>query len=211
MLNRVMIIGRLGQDPQLKYSQSGSPIATFSVATDETFTDRDGIRQQRTEWFKVVAFARIAESCAHYLHKGNLVYVEGSLQTRRWQDQQGMEHSLVEIKAIRVDFLDRRGQNNEDFGRRGYHEGEAGQQNFESMPGQTSYARVPDADADFGKAPAHDPVFPQDAMGEVPAKQPPLSSPLGQTRSEDATSSNESAKPDTIGSEQTAKMDEVPF
>ncbi|MCR4666591.1 MAG: single-stranded DNA-binding protein [Desulfovibrio sp.] len=108
MFNRVMIIGRLGQDPQLKYSQSGSPITTFSVATDESFIDRDGTRQQRTEWFRVVAFQKIAENCSRYLHKGSLVYVEGSLQTRKWQDQQGNERTMVEVRAQRVSFLDRR-------------------------------------------------------------------------------------------------------
>ena len=206
MLNRVMIIGRLGQDPQLKYSQSGSPIATFSVATDETFTDRDGIRQQRTEWFKVVVFSRIAENCAHYLHKGSLVYVEGSLQTRRWQDQQGMEHSLVEIKALRVDFLDKRSQSNEDFGRRDYHEAEAGQA-YESSEKQSSYAKAPEGDTGFQKAYAHDPVFPQDAMGEVPESQPALSSPLAQP---DQGQTDQAPQQDS-GQVQSAKLDEVPF
>ena len=85
MLNKVMIIGRLGRDPELRYSQSGSPVCTFSVATDESYTDRDGNRVDRAEWHRVVVFQKAAENCSQYLTKGSLVFVEGSLQTRKWQ------------------------------------------------------------------------------------------------------------------------------
>ncbi|MBQ9536657.1 MAG: single-stranded DNA-binding protein [Desulfovibrionaceae bacterium] len=108
MLNKVQLIGRLGQDPQLKYTQTGSPIANFTIATDESFTDREGARQERTEWHRIVVFQKTAENCGRYLHKGSLVYVEGSLQTRKWQDQQGMDHFMTEVKAQRVVFLDKR-------------------------------------------------------------------------------------------------------
>lgn len=192
MLNRVMIIGRLGQDPQLKYSQTGSPIVTFSVATDEIFTDRDGIRQQRTEWFRVVGFAKTAENCAHYLHKGSLVYVEGSLQTRRWQDQQGQDHSLVEIRALRVDFLDKRGGPNEEYGRRGY-EGENRQADYDAGPSARS------AGTSYSPAPNHDPIFPQDAMGES-AGSSPFAKPSEQTPEQEEKAANDSSE-----------MDHVPF
>ena len=109
MLNKVMIIGRLGRDPELRYSQTGSPICTLNIATDESYTDRDGNRVDRAEWHRVVVFQRVAENCAQYLTKGSLVYVEGSLQTRKWQDQQGQDRYSTEIKAQRVQFLDRRG------------------------------------------------------------------------------------------------------
>lgn len=80
MLNKVMIIGRLGRDPELRYTQSGSPVASLNVATDESYTDRDGNKVERTEWHRVSVFQRQAETCANYLSKGSLVYVEGSLR-----------------------------------------------------------------------------------------------------------------------------------
>ena len=109
MLNKVMLIGRLGQDPEVRYTQQGTPIANFSVATDESYTDRDGARQERTEWHRIVVFERQAENCANYLGKGSLVYIEGKLQTRKWQDQQGQDRYTTEIRAQRVQFLDRKG------------------------------------------------------------------------------------------------------
>ena len=109
MLNKAMIIGRLGRDPELRYSQSGSPVCTLSVATDEGYTDRDGKKVDRTEWHRVVLYSKAAENCNQFLKKGSLVYVEGSLQTRKWQDQQGQDRYTTEIKAQRVQFLDKRG------------------------------------------------------------------------------------------------------
>ena len=91
MLNKVMLIGRLGRDPELRYTQSGSPVATLNVATDESYVDRDGNKVERTEWHRVSVFQRQAENCANFLAKGSLVYVEGSLQTRKWQDQNGQD------------------------------------------------------------------------------------------------------------------------
>ena len=111
MLNKVMIIGRLGRDPELRYTQSGSPVATLRVATDESYTDKDGNRMERTEWHSVVVFQRSAENCNQYLRKGSLVYVEGKLTTRKWQDQNGQDRYTTEIRADRVQFLDRRGSN----------------------------------------------------------------------------------------------------
>lgn len=108
MLNKVQIIGRLGHDPELRYSQSGSPVCTLSVATDEGYTDRDGKKVDRTEWHRVVLYSKAAENCNQFLKKGSLVYVEGSLQTRKWQDQQGQDRFSTEIKAQRVQFLDKK-------------------------------------------------------------------------------------------------------
>lgn len=108
MLNKAMIIGRLGRDPELRYSQSGSPVCTLSVATDEGYTDRDGKKVDRTEWHRVVLYSKAAENCNQFLKKGSLVYVEGSLQTRKWQDQQGQDRFSTEIKAQRVQFLDKK-------------------------------------------------------------------------------------------------------
>lgn len=110
MLNKVMLIGRLGRAPELRYMQSGAPVASLSVATDESYTDRDGNKVDRTEWHRVSVYNKSAENCANYLGKGSLVYVEGSLQTRKWQDQQGQDRYTTEIKAQRVLFLDRKGE-----------------------------------------------------------------------------------------------------
>lgn len=108
MLNKVMIIGRLGADPDIKYTQSGAPIASLRIATDESYTDRNGTRQEKTEWHTIVAFQRTAEICQQYLHKGSLVYVEGSLQTRKWQDKNGADRFSTEIRCDRMRMLDSR-------------------------------------------------------------------------------------------------------
>jgi single-strand DNA-binding protein len=108
MLNKVMIIGRLGRDPELRYSQDGKPVCTMSAATDESYTDRNGQRVDRAEWHRIVIYGKTAENCAHHLGKGSLVFIEGSLQTRKWKDQQGQDRFTTEIKAQRVQFLDRK-------------------------------------------------------------------------------------------------------
>ncbi|MCK9240662.1 single-stranded DNA-binding protein [Desulfocurvus sp.] len=108
-LNKVMIIGRLGRDPELRYSQSGAAICNLNVATDESYTDKQGQRVEQTEWHRVAVFSRQAELCANYLRKGSQVYVEGSLQTRKWQAQDGTDRYTTEIKALRVQFLDPKG------------------------------------------------------------------------------------------------------
>ena len=115
-MNKVMLIGRLGKDPELRYAANGSPIANLRIATDESYTDHDGNKVDRTEWHTVVVFRRQAENCTTYLRKGSLVFVEGSLQTRKWQDQQGQDRYITEVKASRVQFLDRRGGTETDAG-----------------------------------------------------------------------------------------------
>ena len=108
MLNKVMIIGRLGADPELRHGGNGHPFGRMRVATDESYTDREGNKVEKTEWHSILTFGRQAENCANYLGKGSLVFVEGSLQTRKWQDQQGNDRYSTEIKAMRVQFLDRK-------------------------------------------------------------------------------------------------------
>lgn len=121
MLNKVMIIGRLGRDPEIRYTQTGSPVCTLNIATDESYTDRDGNKVERTEWHRVSVFQRAAENCGQYLSKGSLVFVEGNLQTRKWQDQQGQDRYTTEIRAQRVQFLDRKGA---DLGQGLYQQGQ---------------------------------------------------------------------------------------
>lgn len=119
MLNKCMIIGRLGRDVELRYSQNGSAVASLNIATDESYTDRDGNKVERVEWHRVSVYGKSAENCANYLRKGSLVYVEGSLQTCKWQDQNGQDRYTTEIKAQRVQFLDRRGDNAQQGGQQG--------------------------------------------------------------------------------------------
>lgn len=108
-LNKVMLIGRLGKDPELKYTQGGTPKAEFSIATDESWTDRDGNKSERTEWHRIVVWSKQAELCANYLQKGRLVFVEGRIQSREYEDQQGVKRRIYEIKADAVKFLDSKG------------------------------------------------------------------------------------------------------
>ncbi len=111
MLNKVMIIGRLGQNPEVRYMTSGDPVANFSVATSEVYYDKDRNKQEKTEWHRVSVYGKQAETCNTYLAKGSLVYVEGSLQTRKWQDKQGLDRTSTEINARLVRFLDKKGDN----------------------------------------------------------------------------------------------------
>jgi len=104
--NKVILIGRLGRDPELRYTQSGTPVVNFPLATSEIYTDKDGNRQEKTEWHRIVVWAKQAESVANYLSKGRLVLVEGSLQTRKWTDNQGQDRYTTEIRAQRVVFLE---------------------------------------------------------------------------------------------------------
>ncbi|HZU86223.1 MAG TPA: single-stranded DNA-binding protein [Anaerolineaceae bacterium] len=111
-LNKVMIIGHLGRDPEMRYTPSGRPVTTFSVATSRSWSTADGERHTETEWFNVVAWGNLAEICKQYLTKGQQTYIEGRLQTRRWDDSEGVKHTSVEIVANEMMMLgDRRDSN----------------------------------------------------------------------------------------------------
>lgn len=110
MLNKAMIIGNLGADPEIRYTQEGTPVATFSVATNEKWKGKDGQQQEQTEWHRIVAWRRLAEICGEYLHKGSKVYVEGKIQTRKWQDQNGNDKYTTEIVAREMKMLDSKGE-----------------------------------------------------------------------------------------------------
>jgi single-strand DNA-binding protein len=104
-VNKVILIGHLGRDPELKYTPSGVPVAKFSVATTEVFKDKTGEQQKRTEWHNIVAWRRLAEICGEYLTKGKLVYIEGSIQSRQWEDQDKNKRTSYEIIAQRMQML----------------------------------------------------------------------------------------------------------
>jgi len=105
-LNKVMLIGRLGQEPELKYTQAGVAVAKFSIATTMTWKDQDGNQQERTEWHNIVAWRRLAEICAEYLKKGKKVYLEGSLNTSSWEDENKKKHYRTEIVLNDMIMLD---------------------------------------------------------------------------------------------------------
>lgn len=107
-LNKVMIIGNVGTDPEMRFTPNGNPVTSFRMATSRSYTGADGERKQETEWFDVVAWNRLAESCNQFLTKGQRAYVEGRLRTRSWEGQDGQRRYRVEIVANRVLFLDRR-------------------------------------------------------------------------------------------------------
>jgi len=108
-LNKVMIIGHLGRDPEMRYTPSGRPVTSFSVATSRSWTTSDGERRSETEWFSVVAWGSLAEICNQYLTKGQQVYIEGRLQTRRWEDDEGNKRTTTEVVAREMIMLrDRR-------------------------------------------------------------------------------------------------------
>jgi single-strand DNA-binding protein len=104
-LNKLMIIGHLGRDPEMRYTPSGRPVTTFSVATSRSWHSADGERHEETEWFNVVAWGSLAEICNQHLRKGQQVYVEGRLQTRRWEDSEGNKHYTTELVAKEMIML----------------------------------------------------------------------------------------------------------
>ena len=107
-LNKVMIIGNLGADPEMRYTANGNAVTTFNVAANETWNDQNGERKERVEWFNVVTWNKLAETCAQHLAKGRQVYVEGRLQTRSWEGQDGAKHYRTEVIAETVRFLGER-------------------------------------------------------------------------------------------------------
>jgi single-strand DNA-binding protein len=98
-LNKVLLVGRLGKDPELRYTADGTPVATFTMATSETFKDKSGTKQERTEWHTIVVWRKLAEIAGEYLKKGRLVYVEGKIQSREWEGKDGIKRRQYEIIA----------------------------------------------------------------------------------------------------------------
>jgi single-strand DNA-binding protein len=115
-VNKVILIGNLGRDVEMRMTQQGTAVANFSLATTETWKDKaTGERKERTEWHSVVAWDRLAQICAEYLQKGKMVYVEGSLQTRSWEDQTGQKRYRTEVKASNILMLSPRGAPSESY------------------------------------------------------------------------------------------------
>ncbi|RJQ37062.1 MAG: single-stranded DNA-binding protein [Dehalococcoidia bacterium] len=106
-LNKVMLIGNLGSEPEMRFTPNGNPVTTFRVATNRSYSTPDGERKEETEWFTVVAWGKLAEQCNQFLAKGKLVYAEGRFHTRTWEGQDGQKRYRTEVIANRVTFLDR--------------------------------------------------------------------------------------------------------
>ncbi|MDO8686990.1 MAG: single-stranded DNA-binding protein [Dehalococcoidales bacterium] len=106
-LNKIIVIGNLGREPEMRFTPNGRPVTSFSLATNWSYTTAEGERREETEWFTIVAWGKLAEQCNQFLAKGRLVYVEGRLRTHTWDGQDGQKHSRNEIVASTVRFLDR--------------------------------------------------------------------------------------------------------
>ncbi len=113
-LNKALIIGNLGRDPEMRYTQSGSAVTNFSVATNRRWAGRDGEQHEETEWHNIVAWGKLAEICNEYLSKGSSVYIEGRLQTRQYEDREGITRRTTEIVALEMQMLDRRSRSDGD-------------------------------------------------------------------------------------------------
>lgn len=110
MINKVILVGRLGKDPEIRSTPGGQSVAKFTMATDERFTDKNGEKQERTEWHNITAWGKLGEICGQYLKKGKLVYIEGSIRTDSWDDKEsGQKRYRTEIVARDMKMLDRRG------------------------------------------------------------------------------------------------------
>jgi single-strand DNA-binding protein len=113
-VNKVILIGNLGKDPEVRHTTSGAAVANFSIATNEAWNNREGQREERTEWHRVVAFGKLAEICGQYLKRGKQVYIEGRLQTRSWDDRDGNKRYTTEIVAATMTMLGRAGEGPSD-------------------------------------------------------------------------------------------------
>jgi single-strand DNA-binding protein len=113
-LNKVILIGNLGKDPEVRYSQGGTAVANFTLATNESWNNKEGQREERTEWHRIVVFGKLADICGQYLKKGKQVYIEGRLQTRNWDDREGNKKTTTEIVASNMVMLGKTGPGSSD-------------------------------------------------------------------------------------------------
>lgn len=149
-INKVILIGNVGVDPEVRYLPNGNAVTTLSLATSESWKDKTtGEKQDRTEWHRVVCFNRLGEIAGEYVRKGSKLYIEGSLRTRKWQDQQGQDRYTTEIIANDIQMLDSKGSNTG---------------NYEDMPQTQQYAPAP---ASTNKQPQQSNAVPHDAFDQL--------------------------------------------
>lgn len=143
-VNKVIVVGRLGKDPEVRTIGTGNTVTQFSVATSENWVDKEGHKQERTEWHRIVVWGRLAEICGKHLTKGRQVYVEGRLQTRSWEDQQGQKRYTTEIVANTVQFLGAAGERSDSMGSSSSRGGDDyGAQDFSPEPSFDSSEEIP--------------------------------------------------------------------
>ena len=138
-VNRVILVGRLGRDPETRYTGGGQAVANFSLATDESYKDRNGERQKRTEWHKIVVWGKQAEIAQQYLKKGSLIFVEGRIQSREWQDKEGQKRTSFEIVANNFRMLGGRAEGATAAGGGTTSAGKSGEEFDQSAPGEDAY------------------------------------------------------------------------
>ena len=129
MVNKVFLIGRLGADPEVRYTPDGTMVTSFRLATDEQWKDKSGQKVQRTEWHRIVTFGKLAEICGNFLSKGKLIFVDGRIRTQSWEDKEGNKRYTTEIVAANMQMLDSKGQ-----GKGQEAAGSAGEDRFPSEP-----------------------------------------------------------------------------
>lgn len=143
-VNKVILVGNLGKDPELRYTPSGAAVATFSLATSERYKGKDGQMQEKTEWHNIVAWRQLAEICGKYLHKGKQVYIEGKIQTRSYDDRDGNKRYMTEIIADQMQMLGRAGEEGAAQGPRESRQGRpAPAATRESTPAYEDFADPP--------------------------------------------------------------------
>src|SRR5262252_4508659 len=151
-VNKVILVGRLGRDPETRYTGGGQAVANFSVATDESYRDKNGERQKRTEWHKIVVWGKQAEIAQQYLKKGSLVFIEGRIQSREWQDKEGQKRTSFEIVANNFRMLGGRGEGGSSGGMGGGRGGDEFDQagpSEEPMGGGQGGPEISDEDIPF--------------------------------------------------------------
>lgn len=166
-LNKVILIGRLGRDPEVRYMPNGEAVCNFSVATSETWNDRNGQRVERTEWHNITMYRKLAEIAGQYLKKGGLVYLEGRIQSRKYQGKDGIERTAYDIVANEMKML---GGRNENSGGAPYEEGYGQSQEAYQRPAQQSRQPAPDAPSHPQEAPAAPRRQPAPAAHAIPVE-----------------------------------------
>jgi single-strand binding protein len=134
MVNKAILVGRLGADPEVRYTQDGTMVTNLRLATSERWKDKSGERAERTEWHRIVTFGKLAEICGNYLSKGSLIYIEGRIQTRSWEDRDGNKRYTTEIVALNMQMLEPKGQEREQTA---------------EPPPQTGSEPIPESDVPF--------------------------------------------------------------
>lgn len=145
-VNKVILVGNLGKDPEMRYTADSKAVANLTIATSEQWKDKNtGQQQEKTEWHRVVAFGRLAEIMGEYLKKGSQVYIEGKIQTRKWQDQQGQDRYTTEVVANDMQMLGGRGGGSADFGSASSSQGAPAQNNYAPQGGGAPQGGAPAA------------------------------------------------------------------